>query len=487
MAALSELEWLALLPARPPVEPPLPWASARPPPDPAEKARRADPLTAARLLSLLSSAPSQALRRVEQVRLFVGATHAAAGPISFTGRDLAVATVAYAFQTLAWWGSVAYTGLLSRRQTAKYVGNGAEGKDAAEGVAGSQSTKNATEDGQEDVGGDPAVLDASELAQKARWLQLASASNPDGPLLAHDPRDPQCPCIRQGCLGREPARAASLTVLTAVFWGLFCIASYNFLTGYTAFVTLAGYTWHTAWSASVAAFFLLSAVSFNFLAPIYARLTPSLALIAIEARLQHRAFSLALATLVDRLDAALVGPADDLHPTLLRALAPVLRLRFTTYLTARNTSLIAVFIEVVTSLIYIAGSGCLPAYTFLPLLCFILLALIDLVHVARANAHVDSISSLHFAARSHVRSLLLRLGPRSPALRDELLDRERELGSALDGAERLKATFAGVPVTMGVVRTVAATVLTVGVGLFGILRGLGVYVTADNVCGGFRS
>jgi hypothetical protein len=72
----------------------------------------------------------------------------------------------------------------------------------------------------------------------------------------------------------------------------------------------------------------------------------------------------------------------------------------------------------------------------------------------------------------------------APYLQTKLLNHERVLDSAVGEAEHLRATFAGVPVTMGVVRTIFATVFTLGVGLFGILRTMGVYVTLENVCMG---
>ncbi|KAI9021072.1 hypothetical protein DFJ74DRAFT_112296 [Hyaloraphidium curvatum] len=518
-AALTELEWLALLPSRPPREVPLPWKSAPVPPDPAAAARRADPLTAERLLALLSLGPSAALCRLEAFRLAFGRAYgrwtfphyvaksgvqlsllaipfaaSAAGPIVFSGRDLGIATAALLVQYCAWWASVIYTGILSRRQVAADLG------DAGDGGIGDDDDKRVKGSRVEEAAGDPQTFDASELAQTARWLQLVAAG--DGNLLVHDSRDPQCPCSRPSCLGREPSRVAVLGPLQTAFFTLFTVVGYIFFAFYTVYVTLASYTWHHVWSAVLAGLFLLIGATFNGLTPISSRTTSkNLALIAVEARLQHRAFAVALASLVDQLTDAVDGvvgrgdlpdgnpsqtfanPEKGLHVTLYRALAPVFRLRFHAYLTARTAFLIAISIELTVALIYVAGSSCLPAFSLTTILGFLIMTLLDLIHVARANAHVDSIIAMHLAARAHIRMLLLRLGPRAPALQGELLNQERVLSSALDEAARLRATFAGVPVTIGVVRTVAATVLTIGVGLFGILKGMGVYVTLDSVCG----
>ncbi|KAI9003527.1 hypothetical protein DFJ74DRAFT_774890 [Hyaloraphidium curvatum] len=62
-----------------------------------------------------------------------------------------------------------------------------------------------------------------------------------------------------------------------------------------------------------------------------------------------------------------------------------------------------------------------------------------------------------------------------------LLDRERALSAAAADAERMRARFLGVVVDAGVVRTLLVTALTVGVALFGILRGW-VTVTLESVC-----
>ncbi|KAI9010185.1 hypothetical protein DFJ74DRAFT_686291 [Hyaloraphidium curvatum] len=426
----------------------------------------------------------------------------AAGPVRFSSRDLAVSTAAGAFSILAWFASTACTGIFYTRQVAADLGSALG--DADDDVEGKRSKPGRDTVDVGSAGVSAASLDGADLAQTARWLRLAAECGQTSYLISHSPLDPLCPCTLTSCLGRELSRAAALwPLLTAVFL-LFTIPAYVVFPYYTALVTLAGYTWHQAWSATLAALFLFVGFTFNFLTPFSSRVTTkNLAVMSIEARLQHRSFAVALAGLVDgfaqAVNRAVSGlpdaeadaadprkdPEDALHLVLLRTLAPVFRQLFASYSVIRSTTLIALSFEVIGAVMFVAGSSCIPLNLLIGILGWLVLSLIDLIQVARANAHVNSIASLHLGARARIRVLLLRLGSRSPTLRDAMLDQERVLGSALDGAARLRATFAGVTVDTGVVRTVAATVLTLGVGLFGILRGLGVYVTPDNVCGAY--
>ncbi|KAI9025740.1 hypothetical protein DFJ74DRAFT_665384 [Hyaloraphidium curvatum] len=113
---------------------------------------------------------------------------------------------------------------------------------------------------------------------------------------------------------------------------------------------------------------------------------------------------------------------------------------------------------------------------------YVVLCFVQLAGLARSNAKIDAVTSLLNRTCAELRLLVLRLGPGADAaLRTRAQDNIAVISSALEGGE-LRATFLGAPVSMGLIRTVAATLLTVAVGVFGLLRGAGVYLTVENVC-----
>ncbi|KAI9023129.1 hypothetical protein DFJ74DRAFT_767773 [Hyaloraphidium curvatum] len=493
----TPLEWLALLPARPPPNRLPAWA-APPAPDPAAALRREDPLTASRLAALLSPYPP--LRRYAKMRAalapYAKYTYAhmvlggasklallsvpwAFGRGTFGTRQLVASTVAVALWqilTIA-WGTV--TGIVDTRYQADMQrGNFADGD---------------TKGDREDEAGPSDTMDYDDLAQIARWFQLASEDG-GGVLLEHRERDRWCPCTRPGCLGTEPPRILASTILakSAVFIGWW--TSIIIFQCYTQLVTLAASTWTTAWSAAVAGITLaLWGTYLPLVGIIFDSTVKTLPILAVENRLEMRAFSVALGSLVERFEAAVAAsdsdqanttmpPVGDLHTTLDRALAPTLRERFATYRRMRSFTGGVLLVELLSAITYVAGSSCLPLWCILGLALWFSISVVDLATVASANGKVDALVSLHLAARSRLRSLLLDLGPRAPELRLKIQDTEAVLDQAIAEAGHLRAKVAGVPVTMGVIRTAAATVLTVVVALFGLLRGLGVGFSVGNVC-----
>ncbi|KAI9023130.1 hypothetical protein DFJ74DRAFT_706009 [Hyaloraphidium curvatum] len=492
----TPLEWLALLPARPPPTR-LPVWAAPPAPDPAAALRREDPLTASRLAALLSPYPP--LRRYAQIRalaapyarytyahmLLTGASKLALlsvpwafGPGTFGTRQLVTGTVAVALWQILMlaWGTV--TGIIDTRYQA----------DVQRGTFAGGDGKLDREDGPA-----PDAMDHDDLAQIARWFQLASL-DAACLLLEHREGDRWCPCTRPGCLGKQPPRIVACAVLAKTAFLLCFTAAFVVFQCYTQLVTLGASTWTTAWSAALAGIFLVILGTYVPMISLIVEVTvKTLPILAVEGRLEMRAFSMALGSLVERFEAAVraasdqnstLPPVDDLHTTLYRALAPTLRERFATYRRLRSFSGGALLVELLAAITYVAGASCLPLWCILGFALWFAISVVDLATVARANGKVDAVVSLHLAARSRLRSLLLDLGPRAPELRQRMQDTEAVLDQAIAEAGNLRAKVAGVPVTMGVIRTAAATVLTVVVALFGLLRGLGVAFTVESVCPG---
>ncbi|KAI9016879.1 hypothetical protein DFJ74DRAFT_708924 [Hyaloraphidium curvatum] len=473
----SDAAWLALLPG------PTPgggaaWAAAAP--DPARAARDADPLTPERVAHALADAGLPALGRFMALRMravarsslwmvplwlasntlplpMLAVPFAAA---SYSSRALATFLVAVTWCTAAWF----VTNALSARTASGYRDPGFE--------------------------------------QFVRYVQLSTSSSHADSLLEHSDRDPRCPCPAPACLGRlrtsfTRALAARTVYSFASLW-----TSYAFVFFYTQLVTLGGYTWTQAWSFVFAVLSLVIRTVWYTAGALFLPFNElNAASVDLSSRLEARAFDLSLGQLLDSAAAAAASlsdsqteadpdPAASLPPitaepywTVHDALAPRMRTRFANFEPANRVVLAGMAIELVSGFVYVVGSSCLPAWVLLAFCTWASFALSDLVTVALANARAGAVADLHRSAAAELHRLVLSLpaAERSAPLRRQLLDREAALASVAGEAEHMRARFAGVVVDTGVVRTVLATGLTVGVALFGILRG-SVAVTLESVC-----
>ncbi|KAI9002931.1 hypothetical protein DFJ74DRAFT_713842 [Hyaloraphidium curvatum] len=503
MVSFSDRELLALFPAAPPLGVPPPWAAHRFD-DPARAARQALPLTPKAMLEAL--APSPGLRKIAALGILLRpyakfalphwfalqlvfypplATCWVYGRESFGTKNLAVATAAVVFQFVSSGFVFAVSGFMMR--------------DVNQLKAGERD---------EEVNGQPAaeIMDDDSMAPLARWFQLtranggaeskdAEAHRGASLLAAHAKGDSYCPCSGLSCLGSLPTRVITSVVafFSLSFFG--AMVAYPFLENYSALVTLAEDTWTHAWSAASCVLLLVVQFSYFLLAQFtLLRNNSGLRAVSLETRLQVRAFRLALGSLVDRFHhaeqlgtdippASRVEPADrELYVTLYRALSPTWSLRVAEDSHVQTMSVGLFFVTCIQAVFYVAGGSCFPAYLVMGIVFYVVNGFVQLIGLARSNAKIDAANALLHRTRAELRLLVLRLGPGAdPALRTRAGDNIAVMSSALEGSE-LRATFLGTPVSMGLIRTVAATLLTVAVGVFGLLRGAGVYLTLENVC-----
>lgn len=111
--------------------------------------------------------------------------------------------------------------------------------------------------------------------------------------------------------------------------------------------------------------------------------------------------------------------------------------------------------------------------------------LLELVNTSVVNSGTDEISALWISTSRSLKRLLLEV-ERDPVLqatniKAQIASHDAFLLSFADTSP-YKARIFGVQVTMGLVRTLVVTAFTVGLGLWSILRGSGVYVTMESVC-----
>jgi hypothetical protein len=134
--------------------------------------------------------------------------------------------------------------------------------------------------------------------------------------------------------------------------------------------------------------------------------------------------------------------------------------------------------------IVVASCGCLPGYILFIIIYILFLLLVDLLNLSASNAGISGVRDASFDAQREIREMLVdarRCGSPRSELVTELEEHDRVLGSYLE-ADRFRARFLGFIVDYGVARTLVVTIFTVSVGLWSVLRGLGVTFTMSSFC-----
>ncbi|KAI9034279.1 hypothetical protein DFJ74DRAFT_11622 [Hyaloraphidium curvatum] len=166
-------------------------------------------------------------------------------------------------------------------------------------------------------------LGSHPLATIARWKELLDLQGPAGAadeavgsdavqlghipseLVAHRDGDPMCPCGLQSCSGAVAARAAwsrAAEVCTRMVLAMTGMSLFP----YTAAVTFAGPFWSAWWWALLGAFYY-AMDAFFYLTGTPGRFSASFPAMGLAEKLHFRAMSLALDSLLDRLDSRLTS------------------------------------------------------------------------------------------------------------------------------------------------------------------------------------
>ncbi len=103
-----------------------------------------------------------------------------------------------------------------------------------------------------------------------------------------------------------------------------------------------------------------------------------------------------------------------------------------------------------------------------------------------ANGQITTITALYGEAERALDSLIAVSGkmPQTTERRDviSMLQSHATVLQTFKEADRLRARFLGFPVTWAVVKTFYVTLFTLGIGLWSVLRGVGVTFTLQSVC-----
>jgi hypothetical protein len=242
--------------------------------------------------------------------------------------------------------------------------------------------------------------------------------------------------------------------------------------------------------------------------------TPNPQLLALSLRIQHRALSLALRSPLQYFHDALFGsgavsekkldirhPYTSLHPRLAsfwerRAGRLTGYATIVTYIFVGNllfsainpvSLVIAGLISSLTMALYRKiAAGCICAWNIAYFVFSFSWLCSILVKIAVANEQIASITQLYRDALRDFRELGVKAQnrPANPDRDALLIDMRSHEALLLSYAEvdKHRSTFLGFSVTFGTVRTLVGTVITVLIGLWGILRSAGTYVTIQSVC-----
>ncbi|KAI9029458.1 hypothetical protein DFJ74DRAFT_703269 [Hyaloraphidium curvatum] len=352
-------------------------------------------------------------------------------------------------------------------------------------------------------------LDASGLAPLARWLQLvargreeqAPGSKPRSQLVLHKEGDELCPCPEASCAGRTPRNTAwhGLVVVASNAAFVWC---YSVLIPITTFRTFGSQFFGYWWSYLLLT--LLAVLLFSYLFMATSLIShPNTGVADVEKRLQHRAAALAVRSLLERYRALLLsgdsGPSaanagkndQYLYVRLHYRLCGLWRSRNSLNLKIVRSSYtytvpVAVLVGMVVTM---AAGSCICAWQLATIVFVLNWELESLVGLAALNEELATVASVYRGAQREIRVLVSDAlaarpgGPGSAEAVDELVQHDRVLSSFLE-MDDYRALFFGFPISYGLLRTFLVSAVTLGIGIWTVLRTLGVYVALESFCPG---
>ncbi|KAI9015915.1 hypothetical protein DFJ74DRAFT_678793 [Hyaloraphidium curvatum] len=336
----------------------------------------------------------------------------------------------------------------------------------------------------------PQDFSGHPFAAMARWSQLVSrkpaakieedgsAVGIMGRLTVHDQDDPDCPCGLASCLGTVPNSAGRQRVVQVAVQLAVELAEW-LLFAWAPLVGLGATLWTSPWASPIAALYGFL-VALQGPAASVGTTQTNVPALTLARKLHHRAVKIALDDLLSRCatgepvaDPSLQEPYVHLHWTLCATYTS--QLRFLSY--GHGVIIAGLPIFAVAGVINAAVGRCVPAWIALSFCYFSIWLAVPTAMVAVWNRNIASVAELYRTAAE--RLLLLEPGSASPAAVER---HGRLLGLLRDGIAARRGTFMGITVGLGTVRTYLATLFTVLLGLWTLLRGAGIALTVDSVC-----
>ncbi|KAI9030584.1 hypothetical protein DFJ74DRAFT_702877 [Hyaloraphidium curvatum] len=334
------------------------------------------------------------------------------------------------------------------------------------------------------------------------------AAHHSGPseLVWHVLDDEHCPCPAPGCAGRLATLEALYFLAEAALRFAMVMAAFSIIPMITPLATKR-LLWTTWWGWLIGVLTLVggSAGCTVTVMPVQFR-RPHPPMLALSRRLQHRAVSLRIGAMLRgyaELLAADQPPRSDddgqprpAPPSDYAALLAQLARSWATGARAQTAAaqliVAAVLFLLPGAAANLAVGSCIPAWEAFVVAWWLTYSVTYLLEVAAANARSGAVLSAVRAGRAAALKIISASAerdasspspdPRHRALREALAAHADRLGAFAGNVSLTR--FFGLEVTYGTARGLPVTALTVLFALWGVLRGMGVYVVFESYCYG---
>ncbi|KAI9004516.1 hypothetical protein DFJ74DRAFT_774440 [Hyaloraphidium curvatum] len=310
--------------------------------------------------------------------------------------------------------------------------------------------------------GDGGDLGAHFLAGLVRWTELASATDAE----EGDNRE-------LGSVSEEAGtqQFVKLTLLIASMAVMFFCIPWTLLFG-----IFAGQFWETWWCGGQV--FLVRSI------------------LELPRRLGMRAANVAFASFFERYFLALDGGLSEaeigeliggreLYEDLHENAAAALPWGIGVLHAGGTNTLLCLAAFSVFALITASVGSCITLGALAPILWMLCWFAVDLSLLSLGNVAIEDLAGTYHDARQRIQGMLAaaarRADPAPQRVVDALRAHEALLGS-FAGIERHRYRIFGFPVSFALLRTAVVTVVTLAVGLWSVLRGLGIFLTVQSYC-----
>lgn len=347
-----------------------------------------------------------------------------------------------------------------------------------------------------------ALYPTDAVAETNGEPKLSTGTIGSASLFEHIQDDDHCPCPRIECAGGIPIRAGRLLVAEKGFRTI-SMAYFNWTAAlFTSLITFGYFTWRT-WYWALLATFMYSWGSVYFLVLGMGIRIASTPLLELTHRLQIRAVKLTLGELFSHLRKQLDSSShldsespQDYSDAMTRfidiqnQLLPYLSFR-THYLSAgKSWAIILIGIALIAEIIFIATGGCLTQWPLTSIIGFIIVFFTDLLNISAGNAKLDELAQVYRSTRNKIREIVWLASrtddadgpsPRKTKALGDLAHLDSLLSAYYDTSQ-YQGKFVGFVVTYGFTRTLFVTFFTLVLGFWTVLKGLGIFVTAEQAC-----
>ncbi|KAI9005103.1 hypothetical protein DFJ74DRAFT_712991 [Hyaloraphidium curvatum] len=339
------------------------------------------------------------------------------------------------------------------------------------------------------------------MVRRQRLIAAREDGGPRSPLVEHRDEDgPLCTCPLPRCSGSIPRAAAWTRLFVTPAYSLVFFFLAVIMDNWTLLVTWAPRIWAHWWSTMLMALLLAGGAFLNFVAALFYQnyIGPQNYSNEVLRRMRRRALADALESLLARAAAAIKLAAEGVLPSDLDPAEEEgyvwLHARFAeAWNSAAHTSWYSTFVvplaicSFCAAVVNMIAGSCITGLAFSTALIAVLISAVALNNAASVNRRLFDAKALYLSSRQKLRFLAARCIPTRPSdprwsVAEYLRAHDAALSGCIAEAEAGGARLLGFAVGEGTVRAVIVTTVTLAVGLWSVLRGLGIRATLDFAC-----